>query len=119
MLLLLLLLSAETLTRPSHCTPHTPPIGLRLFLRVGSGFEMPLHDHHARYEGQSPEFYSRVFETANVGLQDPRNPGYASAASSNFQNLTDAVAAGNKSNLFLSHDGSWLQWLFGGCKINE
>ena len=57
---------------------------------------MPLHDHHARYEGQSPEFYSRVFETANVGLQDPRNPGYASAASSNLQNLTDAVAAGHK-----------------------
>lgn len=117
--MLLLLLSAETLTRPGHCnSPHAADRP-KTILRVGSGFEMPSHDHHARYEGQSPEFYSRVFETANVGLQDPRNPGYASAASSNFQNLTDAVAAGHKSNLFLSHDGSWLQWPFGGCKINE
>ena len=58
------------------------------------------HGHHARYEDQSPEFSSRVLKAASVDLQDPQNPGYSSAAFSNLQNLTDAVAAGHKAEPF-------------------
>src|SRR5579859_1755363 len=73
---------------------------------------MPSHDRHARYEDQSSEFYSRVFETASTDLQDPQNPGYESTASSNLRNQTDVAAAGTSPALFFPTtapglNGSW------------
>lgn len=73
---------------------------------------MPSHDRHARYEGQSSEVYSRVFETASTDLQEPQNPGYESTASSNIRNLTDVAAAGTNRALFFpttapDFNGSW------------
>jgi WD repeat-containing protein 68 len=61
---------------------------------------MPSHDHHARYEDQGSEFSSRVFEAASTNLQHPLSPGYASAASSNLPNQTDAIAAGTSRAFF-------------------
>jgi hypothetical protein len=113
-------LSAGDPDQTRHRSPHTPAGRPEIVLRVlGSGFEMPSHDRHARYEDQSSEFYSRVFETASTDLQDPQNPGYESTASSNLRNQTDVAAASTSRALFLSHNGSCLQWLLGRCKIHE
>src|SRR5580698_423193 len=105
-------LSADTLTRPDIAVPTRPQIGSETILRVGSGFKMPSQDRHARYEDRSSEIYSRVFETANTDLQDPQNPRYESAASSNLQNPTDVAAPGTSRALFFpttapAFNGSW------------